>query len=133
MSRVIKLKTTPRKRRVDHEGNEQISLFLWLQLQHPEIYEMAFHTPNGGKRNPSEAARFKKQGVKAGYPDIAIDIPRNGYHGLRIEIKATPPNDCRVSESQKQWIEKLNNHGFKAVVCLGLNDAKQTIKDYFNI
>ena len=43
--------------------------------------------PNGGKRNPAEAARFKAMGVKAGVPDLCLPVPMNGYAGLYIEMK----------------------------------------------
>lgn len=40
------------------------------------------HVPNGGKRSKRVAAGLKHSGVKSGYPDLVIDIARNGYHGL---------------------------------------------------
>jgi len=61
------------------------------------LFDYIHHSPNGGKRAAKigssgkryspEAAKFKRMGVKAGYPDLIIDIARGAYHGLRIEIK----------------------------------------------
>lgn len=45
-----------------------------------------FHVPNGGKRNPREAAIFKALGVKAGVPDLLL------FHNHRffaLELKST--------------------------------------------
>jgi len=30
------------------------------------------HSPNGGARNPIEGAKFKRMGVRAGYPDLTL-------------------------------------------------------------
>ncbi len=69
------------------EDDHQAAFFSWLHSQYPEIYKVTFAIPNGGKRNPVEAARLKKQGVKAGVSDIFVAYPENPYHGLWIELK----------------------------------------------
>lgn len=53
----------------------------------PELQYM-YHVPNGGKRDKATAAVLKRQGVKAGVPDIMLPAARAGYHGLYIELKA---------------------------------------------
>ena len=47
-----------------------------------------FHIPNGGSRNKLEASNLKKQGVKAGVPDLFLPVGRGSYHGLFIELKS---------------------------------------------
>lgn len=42
------------------ESQEQQALFEWAAY-HPEL-ELMHHIPNGGKRNPREAARLKREG-----------------------------------------------------------------------
>lgn len=44
------------------------------------------HVPNE-RRSRAEAKRLAGQGVKAGIPDIYLDVARGGYHGLRLELK----------------------------------------------
>lgn len=122
-----------RSHRADPEGDEQIVLFAWLLLQHPKAWEMAFHVPNGGKRSKREGARFKAQGVKAGIPDVFIDIPRGGYHGFRMEFKATPPKDAAIQENQKEWIVKFTDNGYYAVICKGFDAAKAAINYYLGL
>jgi hypothetical protein len=58
-------------------------------------------------------------------------LPNNKYHSLFIELKAKTKT-ARVSETQKIWINRLNDAGFKACVCYGFLEAKQTIEDYLN-
>lgn len=86
-----------------------------------------FHIPNGGSRNKKEAKNLKKQGVKAGVPDLCIPIARHGFHGLYIEMKY---GTNKLTEKQAEWLELLNDNGYKAVVCYGYDEAKQIIDWY---
>lgn len=86
------------------EDQEQVTLFNWAEMQsgkYPEL-RLMLHVPNGGKRNAAEAARLKAQGVKPGVPDIFLPIPRQGKHGLWIELKRREGG--RLSEHQTEWI-----------------------------
>lgn len=71
------------------EDTEQMGVIDWANwnLQRFPELKMLYHVPNGGKRNPAEAARFKAMGVKAGVPDLCLPVPMNGYAGLYIEMK----------------------------------------------
>ena len=69
-----------------------------------ELWEL-FHVPNGGFRNAKEAVGLYAQGVRAGYPDLALDVARGGYIGLRIEMKV---KGGRESDDQKKWLRNLN-------------------------
>lgn len=100
----------------------------WAQF-HPILKEELFHVPNGGTRNIIEAARLKQEGVKRGVPDYYLDVPCNGYHGLRIELKRRKGGV--VSPEQKEWIERLNRRGYAAFVAKGWEEAAKIILDYF--
>ena len=117
----------------DRESQEQQAFFNWLSVQHPEINQLAFHVPNGGRRDKITGAKLKKEGVKAGVPDIFIMLPRGGYHGLMIEFKASPPYDAAVHKNQREWIEKLSSNGYLALVCKGLSEAIGCVNDYLSM
>lgn len=117
----------------DLEGQEQEELFKWLRVQHPEAYKLTFHPPNGGKRHPSVANKLKRQGVKAGVPDIFVMMPKGDYHGLMIEFKASPPAKTEVSDKQKEWLSRLENQGYLATVCRGIEAAQNEINNYMNL
>lgn len=117
-------------KRKDHEGVEQKHVFAWMFACHRELYDCAFHVPNGGHRHVAVAKKLKGEGVKAGVPDILILQPRGGYHGLAIEFKATPPDDAKVSDSQLKWLNRLAENGYLSVVCRGTKAAKETISNY---
>lgn len=93
------------------EDAHQAALFQFAALNkhiYPQL-EMLFHCPNGGQRSAKEGARMKKMGVKAGYPDVGMNIARRGYHGLFIEMKK--PSGGVVSDEQIKWHRLLTNEG----------------------
>lgn len=70
--------------RLDDESGHQEALFSWAAYRTglmPELQYM-YHVPNGGKRDAATAVALKRQGVKAGVPDIMLPAARAGYHGL---------------------------------------------------
>ena len=115
--------------RLDDESGHQEALFSWAAYRTeimPELQYM-YHVPNGGKRDKATAAVLKRQGVKAGVPDIMLPAARAGYHGLYIELKV---GKNRTSSNQKKWLKSLNAQGYKAVVCYGFNEATSMILRY---
>lgn len=112
------------------EDDEQRALIEWAELASIggiRVSEYLFAIPNGGKRNPKEAARMKGLGVKAGVSDLFLPVARGGYHGLWIEMKA---KKGKTSEAQADWINRMREQGYMAGVCHGWIPAKNTIKDY---
>lgn len=86
--------------RLDDESGHQEALFSWAAYRTeimPELQYM-YHVPNGGKRDKATAAVLKRQGVKAGVPDIMLPAARAGYHGLYIELKAGREHDDQETE-----------------------------------
>ena len=114
---------------MQHEAQEQQTLFAWAALsvgKYPEL-ALLYHIPNGGSRNKIEAANLKRQGVKAGVPDICLPVARGGYHGLYIELKA---GRNKATEKQREWLTALEREGYQAVVCYGWEEAKKAIEEY---
>jgi len=75
--------------------------------------------PNGGWRDIRTAARLKAEGVTPGVPDLFIPEWK-----VFIEMKRAKGGN--LSASQKDWIEHLNNIGYRAFVCAGAEDAMNT-------
>jgi hypothetical protein len=118
------------------EDDEQAALFTILTLKYPQIRKVTFAIPNGGKRNIREAARLKAQGVTAGVPDIFCAHPAKLYNGLFIEMKRPiikgQPKPI-ISATQKEMLLRLNDQGYKVVVCHGDQEALYTILSYWNL
>lgn len=137
------------------EDEEQKALFQWAE-KYPvtvngklpdgswedktgKLSDWLFAIPNGGKRNPREAKRFKAQGVKSGVSDLFLPIPREQYSGLWVEMKK-PVKDYRgpaaarnaVTKNQKSWIELMQFTGYWAQACYGFDEARDVIEDYLD-
>ena len=111
------------------EATEQEALIMWCgwqQAKHPEL-ELLYHVPNGGSRNQLEAANLKRQGVKAGVPDLCLPVPRNDFHGLYIEMKY---GRNKTTDQQKKWLKGLTAQGYLTAVCYGAEEAKKVIASY---
>lgn len=122
-----------RAKPVDREGLEQAALMAELRVRMPEVADLIYHVPNGGHRVKAVAAKLKAQGVKAGIPDLVLPMARGGYFGLYLELKATPPHDAAISDSQHERIRKLGDQGYLAVVCRGHFDAMEQLRAYLRM
>lgn len=115
---------------VPTESEEQQSLFRYCSVEmsrYPEL-DMLAHIPNEGKRTKTNGAQLKREGLRKGYPDILLDVPRGEYHGLKIELKRR--KGSKITPEQKKWIIKLNKQGYAAVFCYGWEEAWKFIHAY---
>ncbi len=107
------------------EAEQQEAVIDWCNTMalNPEYKDLEFiyHCPNGGSRNKAEANNLKRQGVKAGVPDLFLPVGRGGYFGLYIEMKwgkNTP------TEEQIIWLKFLREHNY---ACWVVHSAKVAI------
>ena len=115
--------------RLDDESGHQEALFSWAGYNTGRMPELEYmhHVPNVGKRDATTAVALKRQGVKAGVPDIMLPAARAGYHGLYIELKA---GKNTTTKKQKEWLEYLRQQGYYTAVCYGWQPAAQLIEQY---
>ncbi len=116
-------------KKYQREAVEQTTLFEWAGLMaamQPEL-KLMYHVPNGGSRNEIEAANLKRQGVKAGVPDVCLPVPRGDKHGLYIEMKA---DGNKPTAKQKEWISALEKQGYAVAVCYSWKAAADFITKY---
>ena len=113
--------------KIPTETQEQIKLATWLSKQGIKFTASA----NGGSRSYLEAAKLKRMGVSAGFPDIFIPIPSGPYHGLLIELKREIGG--KVSDSQICWLQYLREKGYYAEVCKGFEEAKEVVLQYLSL
>jgi hypothetical protein len=78
---------------------------------------IAWHTPNGGKRRPVEAAIMKGLGVLTGVPDVIALHKGNAY---ALELKA---EGGRPTEAQLATIAKMEEAGAYTCIAEGLDRA----------
>jgi len=121
------------------EHEEQVALFQWAAANEERYPGLAnlFSVPNGGYRPMVTAAQLKAEGQKPGVPDCFLAVPRpgvngKGYHGLFLELKRSDRSN-HATPLQKEWIERLRQWGYQAVVCYGAQEAIEVIKTYLGI
>ena len=112
------------------ENQEQAALMEWAKLsewKRPEL-RLLHAIPNGGLRDARTAAILARTGVKSGVPDLCLPVARGGFHGLYIELKRLKGGVLSIN--QKTWLGLLSKEGYKAVMCRGWLEARDTILNY---
>lgn len=111
----------------------QAKVMLWWDAHCEEFgakpSELA-HIPNG-----LISARMKNKviplGVRKGYPDLMMPIPRGIYHGLFIELKAPDVDVERgLSREQKAVLKRLSDRGYLAVAVNDFDTVVRIISNY---
>lgn len=121
------------------EAQEQIQLCKWLDGKGVTY----FAVPNGGLRAKRTAMALKKQGVKAGVPDLLIidhahmeiDGQVKTFVGVALELKrqSEQPKETAAdyrdqpfkgaSEAQRRWLNRFSERGWISLVAYGALDA----------
>ena len=103
----------------------------WALKANPERYphlDMLHCSLNGVKLSGTQAKIAKGQGMLSGVPDLFLPVPKNGFHGLFIEIKS---EKGRVTESQHWFLTNAESVGYKTVVCYSSKEAISAIQQYY--
>lgn len=114
------------------EHDHQTRLFAWAENRarlYPDL-GLLFAIPNGGKRDIKTALKMREEGLKPGVPDVCLPVARQGWHGLFIEMKV---KGNKPTAYQMEWLDKLQKQGYLALVCYGVQEAQDAIKDYLGI
>lgn len=122
-------------REIPTEHVEAIRLMQIVRMHehlHPDLQNLTA-IPNGGDRHGAVAAKMKAEGVKKGYPDYLLDVPRGDFHGLRIELKRINASPSDTKPEQKAWHARLRDAGYRVEVCKGWEAAWAVLCDYLSI
>ena len=103
------------------EHIEQVRLVNWFRDNFPEPDYIIFAVPNGGSRGAKEAARLKKEGVKAGVHDLII-----ATHCKVIFLEMKKVN-TKASPKQKEFHKNVEYLGFINLIGYGASDASEKI------
>lgn len=105
------------------ESQEQVAVVEYCDLRGIPVFSI----PNESKRSVYYAQKLKRQGMRAGIPDLCIPVARGGFHSLYIEMKA---KGGKVTPKQLEWIHLLREQGMAAYVCYGADNAIELIRRY---
>lgn len=109
------------------EERLQIACVKWFDLQYPEYRMMMHHSPNGGYRTAAEARIFKAMGTRAGFPDLVLLRPKNGFSLLGIEMKT---DKGKLSGYQKEYQEFFQKNGMEYKVVRNLDEFMAIVTDW---
>lgn len=126
-------KSAPQKKPtlpIPTESEEQQAVMEWAEAasgKWPEL-RLLYHVPNEGRRSMATGGRLRAEGLKSGVPDLCLPSAHGEYHGLYIEMKRTKGG--RATPEQKEWLEMLEEEGYKTEICNGADAAIETIGAY---
>ena len=126
-SRIRVMVVDIKRKRKSIEHIEQVKVVQHFRAFYPDIIIAAI--PNGGDRTASERVRLHSEGVLAGMPDLCVLEPKNGFHGLFLEMKTKAGV---VSSKQSTVGLQLNAKGYLCLVSRSAPDAIKIIEDYLN-
>ncbi len=119
-----------RKRQGHEEDDLQMRCVTWFRYQFPSLARLLHHSPNGGRRDAREGARFKRMGVQAGFPDLVLLVASQGFHALFIELKT---RTGRQQDTQKEYQRLVEEQGYRYVVVRSLEQFIEEVKGYLVI
>lgn len=94
----------------------------------PELATV-YAIPNGGHRHPLVGGRLKREGVRAGMPDLCLPVQRGRFGALYLETKA-PGGE--VKKHQIDRIRSLRAVGNVVAVCFSLDELINITEAYLN-
>lgn len=116
-----------RKHQGHAEDDLQMQCVRWFRLQYPQLARLLHHSPNGGRRDAREGARFKQMGTQAGFPDLILLVASQGYHALLLELKT---RTGRQQDSQKEYQQLAEAQGYRYVVIRSLDAFMDEVNTY---
>lgn len=136
-------------KRGKEEHQIQVAVFQWIDLQkerYPSL-KNAYAIPNGGSRNEHEAANLKREGVRAGVPDLFLAWPSKDFHGLYIEHKTKKGELTKdkpiyhegtrviryTREGQETWFKRLQDAGYCCEISRSVDESIEIFKWYLGI
>jgi len=101
----------------------------WLETGKYPMLNMLHCSLNGVKLSKSQAKIAKGQGMLSGVPDLFLPVPKNGFHGLFIEMKS---DKGRVTENQHWFLTNAESLSYKTVICYSAKEAISAIQAYYD-
>ena len=104
------------------EDRIQAAIVAWARLVAPSA--VIFAVPNGGRRDPREAARLRMTGTLAGVPDVVVV---HEGRALFIEVKTA---SGRLSAVQVDMIARLRSSGADVAVVRSVDECRSAFANW---
>lgn len=114
--------------RISAEDIDLIKLMDWAQTR-DDIAPFIMHIANERRCSIQQGRILKRKGVRAGVADVFLAIPKNGFHGLWIELKV---GKGKLSDNQEKFLASMTAQNYMAVCVWGFDAAKAAILAYLD-
>lgn len=120
------------------EQIEHIKLCQYIKQTYPDAIFLS--DASGLRMSIGQAIQWKKMRSSNGIPDLIVLAPRNGWHGLMIELKRTgekiykKDGTLKTPHLDEQWevLTILEYHGYIARFAIGFDEARKLVDEYMN-
>ena len=121
-----------REKKSRSEKCEQIDLNFHCARLWPIEYKSMWHTVNesGASGSVRYGSELNKRGRKKGVSDWIVAVPKNGFHGLFLELKKEGKDASPISKEQRDFLLCQQQLDYKCVVAHGYKAALKAIDDY---
>lgn len=125
-------RSVEREKKSRSENCEQVDLNFHCAELWPIEYGSMWHTVNesGRSGNAQYGAELNKRGRKKGVSDWIVAVPKNGFHGLFIELKKEGKDASPISKEQRDFLLCQQQLDYKCVVAYGYKAALKAIDNY---
>lgn len=107
------------------ESAEQKDCFGRLKERYPELYKIAIHPKNEGKRTGKQASFDKATGaLNTGASDIIIPT------GFVCELKRKDHTKCNITTGQLKYLTAAQDLGAFACIALTADDFEEALKEW---
>lgn len=128
----VPVPSAPRKRD-NEESRAQQAFVEWFDAVARKKFgvdpRLLYAVPNAARRSAALGAILKREGLRAGAPDLLLDVARGKWHGARIEMKK---DDGVVSDEQRAFHRLLIEQGYAVRVCYSVRSAIEFVAEYLN-
>lgn len=114
----------------EHELQALLFKVLDDNIERYPFLQFIFAVPNGGDRHFLTAVKLKREGVRAGVPDVFVPFTRHGYSGLWIEHKY---GYRQLKDEQIAFKRHLKGENYKVVVSRSELESIKYIEEYLGI
>lgn len=115
----------------NEESRAQKHVVRWWDLMgcrtHNLSHTLLHSVPNGGFRSVITASIMKAEGQRRGVMDLKLNVARNGYHGMWLEMKAA---NGVLSAEQIEFKRAVSQQGYHVEVCHSAVEAISAIEKY---
>jgi len=112
------------KIRVPSEHEEQAMLVKWLDAKKIPF----FAVPNGAHKSPAARGKFKREGVRAGAPDIVL-VSWCSKGPAVIEMKRRNASPSDTSDAQLAMHKIMRECCWTVIVAKGFDDAVKQLTE----